>query len=184
MLKADLNTGRLLVNEYPEGVEVIVTAKKSEFVNLFLALWMVGWIYGVLAVMGKILNHTGQSADAFTIFWLCGWTLGGLFAVVMWLRNNKGREIVKISDNELKHCRDYVWFSRSNVYGIKNVKNLRVYRLVPTMDTMSEGMEFWGLSGGAIAFDYGINSHKFGLGLDETQAGHVIKIVKRRYKFL
>ncbi len=49
---------------------------------------------------------------------------------------------------------------------------------------MGGGMEFWGLSGGTITFDYEPGIAKIGLGLDEAEAGHIIQIINARYENL
>ena len=45
-------------------------------------------------------------------------------------------------------------------------------------------MEFGGLTGGTIAFDYQQNIQKLGLGLDEDEAADIIKTVLSRFENL
>jgi len=49
---------------------------------------------------------------------------------------------------------------------------------------MYRGREFWGLSGGAIAFDYGDSLEKMGLGLEESDAVRAIEFIKSRFPFV
>jgi len=49
---------------------------------------------------------------------------------------------------------------------------------------MSGGMEFWGLSGGTITFDYEPGLAKIGLGIDEDEASQIIQIIINRYEKL
>ncbi len=105
-----------------------------------------------------------------------------MFASYIWLWNARGGEIIRISDYELKLSREYVWFSRSKFYETRHISNLRISDLSPSSLTMGGGMEFWGLSGGTITFDFGSTTVKFGLGIDETEAGHIIEVIKTRYK--
>ncbi len=105
-----------------------------------------------------------------------------MFASYIWLWNARGGEIIRISDSELKLSREYVWFSRSKFYETRHISNLRISDLSPSSLTMGGGMEFWGLSGGTITFDFGSTRVKFGLGIDETEAGHIIEVIKTRYK--
>ena len=46
------------------------------------------------------------------------------------------------------------------------------------------GMEFWGISGGSVVFDYGHSTHKFGAQLDGAEANHIVTTTKQRYKNL
>ena len=126
MTQGDSSKKRAIVKQYSEGVEVIISARKSLLVNFVLTLWMVGWAYGEASILSKFVHASSQSPDAILVFWIVGWTLGGLFAVFMWLWNNRGREIIRISEHELKHFREYVYFSRSRNYETGLISNLRL----------------------------------------------------------
>jgi len=107
-----------------------------------------------------------------------------MLAILVWLWNNRGREIIRIGDSELKRSREYGLFSRSKIYQTKQISNLRVSDLSPTSLEMGGGMEFWGLSGGTITFDYEPGIAKIGLGLEEAEARHIIQIINARYENL
>ena len=179
-----LKTKRLTINQYPEGVEVIISARRSPFVNFFLLAWMIGWSVGEIEIVGNLLNYEAETPDAFMVFWACGWTLSGLLAIFIWLWNMKGREIVRISDRELIRSREYVYFSRSKKYATEIITDLRLTDNSPYALEMSGGMEFWGLSGGMISFNYGPGIYKFALGIDESEATRVIETIKARFEGL
>ena len=109
MTQGDSSKKRAIVKQYSEGVEVIISARKSLLVNFVLTLWMVGWAYGEASILSKFVHASSQSPDAILVFWIVGWTLGGLFAVFMWLWNNRGREIIRKFRKELVdvHLFDY-----------------------------------------------------------------------------
>ena len=184
MRQGNLKTGRSIVNEYPEGIEVIIPAKKSLFVNSFLAFWLMAWAYGEAVVINRLFNYDGQTPDAFIVFYAFGWTISGLLAIFIWLWNNKGREVIRISETELRRSREYVWFSRAKIYQTTHVSKLRVSDLSPTSLEMGGGMEFWGLAGGSITFDYKSGLGKIGLGINEAEAERIIQIIKARYGYL
>lgn len=173
-----------MVNEYAEGIEIIIPAKRSLFVNGFLALWLLAWAYGEAVALNRLISNDGQTPDAYIVFFTIGWTLSGMLAILVWLWNNKGREIIRIGDSELKRSREYGLFSRSRVYQTSNIGKLRVSDLSPTSLEIGGGMEFWGLSGGTITFDYGQDIAKFGLGIDEAEASRIIQIIISRYENL
>ena len=140
------------------------------------------WAYGEVVIVDRLLTNTGQTPDAFIVIFACGWTLSGMLASFIWLWNVRGREIIRISDPELRLSREYVWFSRSKSYETKYIRNLRVSDLSPSSLAMGGGMEYWGLSGGTITFDYGSIPTKIGLGLEEVEARNIIETVKARHK--
>jgi hypothetical protein len=164
-------------------VEVIISARRSPFVNTFLMVWMLGWAYGELEIISRLFEYEGDSPDAFMIFWACGWTLSGFLAAFIWLWNMKGEELIHVSDDELLRYRNYALFSRSQTYQTEFISNLRLTELTPTSVEMSGGTEFWGLGGGAISFDYGSSIQKFGLAIGESQASEVIAAINKRFNF-
>lgn len=177
-----LKTNRLIINQYPEGVEVIISARRSPFVNVFLLVWMIVWSIAEIEIIGNLLDYEGETPDAFMVFWACGWTLSGLLAAFIWLWNMKGREIVRISEHELIRSREYVFFSRSKKYATELITNLGLTDNSPYALEMGGGMEFWGLSGGKISFNYGPGIYKFGLGIDESEATRIIEVIKLRFE--
>ena len=180
-MEAILKTGRSTVNEYPEGIQVVIPAKKSFFVNIFLATWLMAWVYGEIVVIDRLFSNQGQTPDAFIVFYAFAWTLSGMLAIFVWLWNNRGREVIRISDDELRRSREYVWFSISKFYQARHISNLRISDLSPASLEMGGGMEFWGLAGGSITFDYKSSLGKIGLGIDEAEAGRIIEVIKARY---
>ena len=64
------------------------------------------------------------------------------------------------------------------------MNNLRLTDIDPSALEMGGGMEFWGLSGGSITFDYGPGIEKFGLGIDEDEASQIIATIKTRFENL
>ena len=172
---------RLIIKQYPQGVEAIISARRSLFVNLFLAAWMFGWGIGEVKIIVNLLSYEADKVDAFLVFWACGWTLSGLLVVFLWLWNMKGKEVIRVSDSELIRYREYVWFSRTRKYQTKHVANLRLTEINPSALEMGGGMEFWGLSGGTITFDYGQDIQKIGLGIDESEATQIIELIKCRF---
>jgi len=180
--EVDLKDSRSIVNLYAQGIEIIIPARKSLFVNFFLILWLLAWAYGEVVIINRLLINDNQTPDAFIVIFACGWTLSGMLASFIWLWNAMGREIIRIDDHELKLSREYVWFARSKFYETKYMRNLRISDLSPSSLAMGGGMEYWGLSGGTITFDYGPTPTKIGLGLDETEAERIIEAIKTRHK--
>jgi hypothetical protein len=45
------------------------------------------------------------------------------------------------------------------------------------------GLRPWGLTGGAITFEYGGKTVRFGASIDETEARAIVERMKQRYVF-
>ena len=184
MAKVEVGKGRTLINNLPSGIELIIPSRKNLFLIFFLAFWLVGWGVGEVSAIESIINSKPETPVLFMVAWLGGWTAGGAFAISAWLYNIKGKEVVRIDRLELKHIRDYVIFKRSKEYELAHVKDLRALASSSSMFNFNTGMEFWGFTGGNIAFDYGHNTYKFGTGLDEAEAKHIVETIKHRFKNL
>jgi len=172
---------RITIDHYAQGIEVIIPPRKNAFVSRFLTLWLLAWLYGEIVIIDRIINRPVAAADAFIVFWICAWTFGGLLAVLLQLWNMKGREIIKIDDNELWRSREYVWFARSRHYQLRHIRNMRPTEIDLSRPDINQGTEFWGLSGGTISFDYGESIQKIALGIDEADAREIIGAIKARY---
>jgi len=184
MAKVEIGKSRSSINDLPQGIEIVIPAKKNYFLILFLAFWLVGWAFGEVSAIGTFLNSESKAPTLFMVAWLGGWTAGGAFAIFAWLWNIKGKEIVRIDGMELQHKRDFVLFSRSKEYEIANIQDLRLNSNPSSMFGFNNGMEFWGFTGGTVSFDYGHSTHKFGAQLDEAEAKHIVETIKKRYKNL
>ena len=174
---------RLTIKEYPQGIEIVISARRSPFLNIFLIAWMLAWAYGEVEILNRLAEYDGDTPDAFMVFWAIGWTSSGFLAAFIWLWNMKGKELIRISDEELLRYRNYALFARSQTYQADLISNLRLTELTPNSVEMSGGMEFWGLAGGAISFNYGNHVHKFGLGIGESQAREIIQAINNRFDF-
>jgi hypothetical protein len=72
-------------------------------------------------------------------------------------------------------------FGRSNEYDLPSVKNLRIAFTLANTNLTIPAQSFGG--GGSIAFDYGAKTFRFGGGLDDAEAAHLIDVLKSRYPF-
>ena len=172
------------MNDYAAGIEIIIPPKRSVFVQFILMNWLLAWGYGEFVILSKFINQTHSTPDAFIVFWFCAWTFGGLLAILIWQWNMKGREVIRISEDELLRRREYAWFIRSRRYEVRHIRNMRLSEVDYSSPEMYRGMEFWGLSGGAVSFDYGDSLEKICLGIEESEAVRAIEFIKTRFPFV
>lgn len=182
---------RYTITESAEGITFRIPSRKNWFMILFLMVWLTGWAIGEVTVIGTLVGgifnaFSGGAPDAasagiaafggiFTLVWLCAWTAGGAFAIYAWLWQVKGAEEVSISyDSLVIEKRNPLW-NRSKKYRLEEVTDLRVSTARPAITSISWGLEFWGLTGGQLAFDYGAKTVRFGIGLDEAEAKHILQ---------
>lgn len=182
MAKVEVGKGRSAIEETTSDLQITIPAKKSYLLILFLSFWLVGWAVGEVTALAMILKT--ETPKLFMLAWLGAWTVGGAFAMYIWLWNVMGQEIINLSNTELRHVRRLPVFQRSKEYDLSAVSKLRVQAQNSSMFSAHAAMEFWGISGGSVMFDYGHSTHKFGVQLDEAEANHIVTIIKQRYKNL
>jgi len=182
--KVEVGKGRSKVEHTISSLQITIPAKKNYFIIVFLGFWLCGWAFGEAAALVKVLSLESYAPELFIVFWLCGWTVGGLFAIYAWLWNVSGKEIIKLTGSELQHIRQVVGIKRSQEYDISSIFKLRVLHQNTSMFGSRNGLEFWGISGGTIAFDYGRSTHKFGAQLDEAEADYILDVIKQKNKNL
>ena len=73
---------RLSVN-WSEGSPMILAARPSlgggaAFMVAFMLFWLAGWSYGGLSIVSKVMSNR---ASSFEMLWLGGWALGEAFAL-------------------------------------------------------------------------------------------------------
>ncbi|MDH5180256.1 MAG: hypothetical protein OEZ39_09295 [Gammaproteobacteria bacterium] len=184
MAKIEPGKGRTTIQDLPQGIEIIIPARKNYFLIIFMSFWLVGWGVGEVSAIRELLGAGRDAVSLFLVVWLAGWTAGGVFAILAWLYNINGKEVVRIDGVALTHVRNFVLFRRSKEYEIAHIKELRASSNNSSIQVSNRGMEYWGMSGGAVEFDYGRSTHQFGAGLDEAEAKHIVETIKKRYKSL
>lgn len=174
---------RSTVTPEPNGIKVVIPAKRNWFILLFLTFWLCGWVVGEFSVpLVLFKQNTPAGAKLFSLAWLGGWTVGGGFAIYTWLWQLKGAEIITFTPSGLLKKRSIFGYGRQQEYSIQHINNLRVATQGYNPFDFSSGGQFWGISGGTIAFDYGAKTYRFGAGLDESEANQIVKQMKQLVK--
>lgn len=189
-------SSRVRIDHGDGKVTVTIPVKRNWFIFLFLSFWLCGWAAGEIVVLGSLVvrgagmfargsepSAFAAGSSLFLLVWILGWTVGGIFALAIWLYQLNGREIIEKDGQFLRHVRDFRIYRRNNEYLLEHVKNLRLGAPNGNLfDLMSPGraLEFWGMGGGLIGFDYGSDTIRMGAGLQEAEAQPLIDILGKR----
>ena len=157
---------------------------------------MVAWFFGESSAIRE-LTHSPIAERWFLVVWLAGWTIGGVFAVLLFLWLATGREIIELRPDAIVLRRTILGIGRSRTYDIMQVKDFRLgpeghrtfesgffarlFEKQPRrqLDYTRAG-EAWGWGGGPIVFDYGARTVRCGASLDEAEAKSVIERFRQR----
>jgi len=175
---------RSRIAETPSGLEVAIPMKKNWFLVLFSGFWMIGWAVGeVFAIRELVGGESPSSARLFLVAWLGAWTVGGGFIGYSWLWIVFGLERISLRPSVLVIKRDLFGTGRNREFDLNYVKNLRV--APPTFNPLdfSSALQFWGVGGGQIAFDYGAKTYRFAAGVDDAEARGLVERFTSRHAF-
>lgn len=176
---------RSTFNDALNGFVISIPSKKNIFLLLFLSAWLVGWCFGFFSAGSELLR--GQMKDiggkVFIAVWLVGWTVGGGFAIFIWLWMIFGKEIITLKSDVLCIKKDVNGFGKEHEYDLSHLKNIRLMPGGFNPFDFSSSMRFWGYGGGLIAFDYGAKTFRFGSSIDEAEAEIIISKLKERGNF-
>jgi hypothetical protein len=174
---------RSTVRQANEGLEVLIPAKRNPFLILFLTAWLVGWCFGEVFAIRELLTGHNEAPDLFLGVWLVMWTVGGGAALYAWLWMVKGVEVILLRSDTLAIRRDVLGFGRTKEYDLSHVRNLRVAPNNWNPYDWSGAMQFWGVGGGLVAFDYGSRTFRFAASVDEAEARDIVNQLNARHSF-
>ncbi len=168
--------------EQSDGLAIRIPSKRNIFIVGFLTFWLCGWLVGeIMAPIGFFAAaRKDPGTAAFLLFWLCGWTVGGAFAIFIWLWQVKGCEVVLISPTALSIKREVFGYGPNKQYDVSEIRQLRVSPLTFNPFDFRSSMTFWSIGGGALAFDYGFKTYRFGAGVDEAEARIILQTITAR----
>jgi hypothetical protein len=166
-----------------DGLEISIPAKRNFALVLFLGAWIVGWSFGEIFVTRELLIGHDAAPKAFMGAWLVMWTIGGACAIYTWLWTLKGREIILLRPDALVIKRDLLGFGWPKEYDIQHAKNFRVAPMSMNPIDFASALNFWGVGGGPIAFDYGAGTVRMGSGLDEAESRSVVTQLTSEHQF-
>ena len=164
-----LAQGRARVDRLPEGLRIVIPARRGWPALLFVAVWLVIWTVAGANTIGDLL--AGRTEDeVFSVVWLGGWALGLLFGCSMLAWGLLGREEITLASGAMTVVRRAgpyrrrLRFTRDRIAHLRTEANPRAGR---------------GIGGESIAFDYGVRTHRFASTLDEAESRHIVELLRR-----
>jgi len=167
----------------PEGLEIVIPARRHLLVLLFLGVWLVGWLMGEMTVLAQLLSRRPTGPEGLLLLWLVFWTLGGGFAAYIWLWMLVGKERILMGTSTLHVKRDVLGLGRTRTYEFYKIRNLHVAPQPAGPRDTGAALRLSGLAGGLIAFEYEGKTIRFGAGIDETEAHMMVERMKQRFSF-
>lgn len=173
-MRVEVDNGNARIEHNGNDFRIIIPSKKNWLIIIFMIAWLGGWLMGELSVLRVII---AGEVVAFLVFWLIGWTAGGCFALLTVLWMLFGKEVIYSERATLVIEKKILGIKKSREYDINNVRNIRIVEKDTSIFTRRRGLEFYGVSGGLLNFDYGMKTIQFGINIDVAEANHLLEII-------
>ncbi len=170
-----------VVTDGPEGLTVVMPARRHAPVLFLVPLWLAFWLFGGLTAARGVQSTAG--ATPFLVIWLTVWGAAGLLAISSWLWMFAGHERLVVGSGRLMHGYQLFAFEIPREYDLAAVRHLRSTPNLLSLTATSFGARMWGLGTGAIAFDYGSKTVYVGSGIDEAEGGMIVRKIRGRHTF-
>lgn len=177
--------GRAIIFETLHELEITIPSKKKWFDLIFLLIWLIFWAiieFLSIAILNGHMFHSLDFAKVFLVFWLCGWTLGGFYALKNLIWYLIGKEVISFHQGQLTISKKASLLSNSKTYDLKEVKKLRILEEKIT-GRGQRSLEDWGSmdsSNGTIRFDYGMKTTSFVNGIDDAESNYILEKLKKK----
>ncbi len=173
--------GRSQIDELGSIIKITIPTRKNWFAIIFLPIWLIGWFFGEIKVSSELLANKAGTPDLFLIAWLLGWTAGGAFALVAFLWQIVGKQVITFYGSTMSVSNQAFNLGITKNYDCSLIRNLMVSQ-VPrnSLFSHSGSMEFWGFGKGNIAFEYGMKMIKIAPFIDEPEARYIIGKLQAR----
>lgn len=183
MAKIEPADTRITITDTSKGLHIVMPCRRSWFVIGLLGFWVCGWAVAEVMVAIQFLNGDAPpEGEFFMLAWFGVWTMSGLVAIYAMLWQIIGKEMVTVHGQTFKTRRDIGGFGFEKAYDFLQMRELRVGQVEFNPMEISSSLQLWGVGGGVIAFEYGGKTHRFGAGLDETEAKQAVTAIKQRYR--
>lgn len=172
---------RSTIHEGIGQVEVRIPARRNWFILLFMSAWLVMWGLGEGSAISALIKGTEDDGfgGLFLVVWLCGWTLGGMFASYVLLWGLVGFEQVTLRNDLLTIKRNLAGLGFSRAYRLEAMGRLRVRPVAAR--AWHQRVTYPGFGdNGLLAFDYGASKVTFGEGIDEAEASWLVHFLGER----
>ncbi|RMF23380.1 MAG: hypothetical protein D6760_05450 [Deltaproteobacteria bacterium] len=172
----DLSTERADVHDGPDGLEVIIPAPRNWFVIAFLLFWLGGWTTGGL---GAVWLGLSSDVPGPVKLFLLFWLGGWLLGEVYAIYTVAWQLAGR---ERIVLAPSHLLLARE-VFGLGrrrtfDLQRVSNLRVVPRMPPGPAGA--WA---GRLAFDYGSSTVRWGRGLDEPEAERIAGLLRGRHDF-
>ncbi len=172
---------RATIEGGPDGLQIVIPAKRNPIVLVFLGVWLAGWLMGVVDAVGRVGRDL--ASDPLLLVWLVLWALAGSVAAYTWLWMAIGKERILMGATTLSLRRDVAGVGVTRRYRLTGIRDLRVLPQPAGPLDFGGTARAIGFTGGVIAFEYEGKIVRFGAAIEATEAQVIVERMRQRYAF-
>lgn len=179
--------GRARIIKSGNTIEVQIPTRANWLIVGFLSFWMMGWVAGEGFAVYSLFNNDISLSDRglLALLWFLPWTIAGLFVMTTILWSVVGQEVARAENGVMEISRQIFSFKRSKKYHINDIRH---FTTNPGHDNNVWGAGYHisflrSTKGGALKFDYGLKTLKFGGGIDEAEGRLIIESFRTNSNF-
>ena len=169
---------RVAVFEKPGEVRITISGQRNWLTIALGGLWLCAWLFGVVSAIRVI----GWSLSVFDLFymlaWLTAWTATGGIALYGCGWNLAGREVILLKPNVLVLRWEIFGLGRSKSFERAPVQGVRSSAANSGTAHPFSLLRSLGIGSGAVAFDYGPKTYRFGDRLHSAEAEELVRVLK------
>jgi hypothetical protein len=162
--------------DFGSQMHFVSPARRQVFMMFFARLWMIMWVYGMVAVGAP--DSSFDSRHVFSLIWMIAWTGSGLWVLFLFLWTVAGHDVLEVSAMSVKLRKEIFGIGRTREYEGVAFRELRVMPFDVSLWARQRRTEWY--FEGPLTFDYGSKTFRFG-GVDEAEAKQIVQRIGERY---
>ncbi|MCW2310273.1 hypothetical protein [Rhodobium gokarnense] len=190
MKTVDPRRGRARINESSGALEITIPARKRVlYIVSYAPMVLISMVLGGVLIsyaVASVTNLPDTLGPLLAVFvFALAWLLISSLPVFTLLWMFWGREVVVFNGDGMTHRRCLFGLGTDRRYDLVHMRRLRVVREIAPGWGMRSGPftstgQMIGISGGSLAFDYGMKTPHFGAALDDAEAAHIREEICKR----
>jgi hypothetical protein len=144
-------------------------------------MWTIGII--VIIINATLSNPNDSMPGAIVLLIVCFWAIVMIIPLRIFLWNATGKELITVEPGVLTIDKKHLLFYKAKTYDLTEARNFRVQE-DPIASIMPSGMTPFRMlrmtNSGTIKFDYGMQTIKFGEGVDEAEANFILEKLRAK----
>ncbi|WP_067141272.1 hypothetical protein [Oceanivirga salmonicida] len=174
-------TGRAIIREYDDILEIKIPSRKKIFEIIFILFLVILWLIVEIFALSSFFSNSYSDLFAKNSISvkLPSWTVGGVFIIYISIYKLFGYELITVENGNLKISKKAGLINRKREYKIIEIKNMAIIQnTLPYNDE-----DFIPFENQKIKFDYGMKTIKFASDIDEAEAKMILEKLKRNHNF-